>query len=211
MSNTACESGIFSVVSATDFDNDEILVAGMLRNHPAAWSAFVTRFERLVLRCISKVTRRFAAVVSQDDVREIAATFYVSILANDMKKLRSFDPARGSKLSSWIGLLAINTAYDYLRSLKREPQKEALFEASDIVSDSPDPFELTSEHERASITQATLADFSEKDRAFAALYFGEGMDPRAIAERLDISVNTVYSKKHKIQSRLESALGRLAA
>jgi RNA polymerase sigma-70 factor, ECF subfamily len=85
----------------------------------------------------------------------------------------------------------------------------------ELSCDMPDPFELASEHERHEIAQKTLEDFSEKDRAFAALYFGEGMDPQAIADKMNISVKTVYSKKHKIQSRLESVLatrgGKLAA
>jgi RNA polymerase sigma-70 factor (ECF subfamily) len=160
----------------------------------------------LIIRCITKVTRRFASIVSQDDVREIYATLYVSLLSNDMHKLRSWDPERGNRFSSWIGLLAINAAYDYLRTLKREPQKECITEAMELVADIPDPFELTSERERATIAQQTLADFSEKDRTFAALYFGEGMDPQDIANEMNISVKTVYSKKHKIQSRLESVL-----
>lgn len=42
------------------------------------------------------------------------------------------------------------------------------------------------------------------------LYFGEGMEPEQIAEVMNISVKTVYSKKHKIQSRLESLLSNAA-
>jgi RNA polymerase sigma-70 factor (ECF subfamily) len=204
--NDVRESGFFPCVAVDRFDTDDDLIAGMLANDPAAWREFQSRYDRLVIRCITKVTRRFASIVSQDDVREIYATLYVSLLANDMHKLRSFDPERGNRFSSWIGLLAINAAYDYLRTLKREPQKECITEAMDLVCDLPDPFELTCEHERATIAQQTLADFSEKDRTFAALYFGEGMDPQDIADRMNISVKTVYSKKHKIQSRLESVL-----
>ena len=201
------ESGFFPCVSGSvAFDTDEDLIAGMLANDPPAWRAFQTRYDRLIMRCITKVTRRFASVVSPDDVREVYATLYVSLLGNSMHKLRSFDPERGNRFSSWIGLLAINAAYDYLRTLKREPQKECLSEAMELVCDLPDPFELTSEHERAQIAQQTLEDFSEKDRIFAALYFGEGMDPQDIADKMNISVKTVYSKKHKIQSRLESVL-----
>jgi RNA polymerase sigma-70 factor (ECF subfamily) len=204
--NGVRDSGFFPCVAADRFDADDGLVAGMLAKDPAAWREFQTRYDRLIVRCITKVTRRFASIVSQDDVSEIYATLYVSLLANDMHKLRSFDPERGNRFSSWIGLLAINAAYDYLRTLKREPQKECITEAMDLVCELPDPFELTSEHERAAIARRTLADFSEKDRTFAELYFGEGMDPQDIADRMNISVKTVYSKKHKIQSRLESVL-----
>jgi RNA polymerase sigma-70 factor (ECF subfamily) len=206
MMNDVRESGFFPCFDADSFESDGDLIAGMLANHPAAWREFQTKYDRLIMRCITKVTRRFASIVSQDDVREIYATLYVSLLANDMHKLRSFDPERGNRFSSWIGLLAINAAYDYLRTLKREPQKECITEAMDLVCETPDPFELASEHERASIAQRTLEDFSEKDRTFAALYFGEGMDPQDIADKMNISIKTVYSKKHKIQSRLESVL-----
>jgi RNA polymerase sigma-70 factor (ECF subfamily) len=201
------DSGIFAVASAAvRYETDELLVAGMIANEPAAWREFQKRYDRLVHRCITKVTRRFAQMVSQDDVREIYATFYVSLVTNDMHKLRTFDPARGNRFSSWIGLLAINSAYDYLRSLRREPHKECLAEAADLACELPDPFEQTAENERAAIAAKTLEDFSEKDRTFAALYFAEGMDPQLIAERMNISIKTVYSKKHKIQSRLESVL-----
>jgi RNA polymerase sigma-70 factor (ECF subfamily) len=205
-STDARDSGIFPVCTVDRFETEADLIAGMMANDPAAWREFQVRYDRLIIRCITKVTRRFASIVSQDDVREIYATLYVSLLSNDMHKLRSWDPERGNRFSSWIGLLAINAAYDYLRTLKREPQKECITEAMELVADIPDPFELTSERERATIAQQTLADFSEKDRTFAALYFGEGMDPQDIANEMNISVKTVYSKKHKIQSRLESVL-----
>ena len=206
MTIVARESGFFPIAAEDRFESADDLIGGMLANDPAAWREFQSRYDRLIIRCITKVTRRFASILSQDDVREVYATLYVSLLANDMHKLRSFDPERGNRFSSWVGLLAINAAYDYLRTLKREPQKECITEAMELVCDLPDPFELTSEHERAAIAQKTLEDFSEKDRTFAALYFIEGMDPQVIARKMNISVKTVYSKKHKIQSRLESVL-----
>jgi RNA polymerase sigma-70 factor (ECF subfamily) len=200
------ESGFFLKVDAPNYDDDAVLIAGMIANKSKAWSEFLRRYDRLVHRCISKVTRRFSSIVSQDDVREIYATLHLSLLANDKHKLRSFDPERGNRFSSWIGLLTINCAYDYLRSIRREPQKEQLAESHEIVCNLPDPFDTAAEHEQQAIAAKTLLDFSEKDRAFAALYFGEGMDPTEIATRMNISVKTVYSKKHKIQTRLESVL-----
>jgi len=184
--------------------SDEQLIARLIKSQPLAWREFERRYDRLIDRCILKVTRRFSSVVSADDVREIGATLRLSLLANDMHKLRTFDPERGNRFSSWIGLLAINCAYDYLRSVRREPGKTALTEASDLAAETPDPFESVVQRQRANIAQKLLESFSERDRAFAALYFGEGLDPNVIAARMKISVKTVYSKKHKIQARLEA-------
>jgi RNA polymerase sigma-70 factor (ECF subfamily) len=159
------------------------------------------------------VTGRFSALVGQEDIREIYATLLMQLLANDMRKLRSFDPARGNRLGTWIGMLAANCSYDYLRAMRREPNRLPLSEAEGLSCDLPSPHEHAEHRERAEIVAGVLRAFSEKDREFVALYFGEGLPPDEIAQRMRISVKTVYSKRHKIQSRLEAMLSeaRLAA
>jgi RNA polymerase sigma-70 factor (ECF subfamily) len=197
-------SGKFVAVTQPEAWTEEQLVARLVASDPRAWREFERRYERLIDRCILKVTRRFTSVVGPDDVREIGATLRLSLLAHDMHKLRTFDPDRGNRFSSWVGLLAINCAWDYLRSVRREPGKAALAEATDLAAETPDPFESVAQRQRAGIAQRLLESFSARDRAFAALYFGEGLEPVAIAARMKISVKTVYSKKHKIQARLEA-------
>jgi RNA polymerase sigma-70 factor (ECF subfamily) len=184
------------------------LVGRLLSGDDRAWREFHARFDRLIYRCITKVTARFATVVGPEDIREIYATLLIQLLANDMHKLRSFDPDRGNRLGSWIGMLAINAAYDYLRGMRRESNRASITEAESLSSDLPDPFEQCDRKQRARLVAELLSEFSEKDREFLALYFGEGLEPDEIAERMGISVKTVYSKKHKIQSRLEAMLAR---
>lgn len=186
--------------------DDAQLVRALLADDPQAWREFNTRFSRLVLSTISRVTARFSGVVSQEDLREIYATFCVQLLANDKLKLRSFDPERGNKLSTWLGLLASHTAYDFLRSARREPRRAAVSEAEELCSSMPDPCESALMRERAGLVSQLLENFTDKDRAFIQLYFGEGLAPEVVAERLNISVKTVYSKKHKIQARLQALL-----
>jgi len=186
--------------------DDAVLVGALLEDDPLAWRTFNTRFSRLILSTISRVTARFSAVVSPDDLREIYATFCVQLLANDKLKLRSFDPQRGNKLSTWLGLLASHTAYDFLRGARREPRRAALSEAEQLSSAAPDPCESALMRERAALVGRLLANFTDKDRAFIQMYFGEGLAPECVAERLKISVKTVYSKKHKIQARLQALL-----
>lgn len=208
---TRRDSGIFlkgEAVAPEREDADATLVARLVADEPAAWAEFQRKYDRLVVRCITKVTKGFASV-SLDDVCEIRGHLYLSLVTNDHAKLRSFDPARGSRLSSYVGMLAIHCAYDWLRTVRREPQREALAAAEDLTSETPDPFEATAQAERAELAARVMAGFSERDRVFAALYFGEGMEPQEIARSMKISVKTVYSKKHKIQSKLESIVAGL--
>ncbi len=201
-------------VNTTTDDNDNSaaaqkeLVSQMLVGSERAWRDFHGRYDRLIYRCITKVTGRFATFVGQDDIREIYATLLVQLLSNDMHKLRTFDPERGNRFGSWIGLLAINCAYDYLRSMRREPNRAPLDEAENLWCDRPSPLDQCEFKQRAELVTEILRAFSDKDREFVTLYFGEGLDAEQIAQRMQISVKTVYSKKHKIQSRLEQMLSQ---
>lgn len=193
--------------------NEEALLEGLLVDDERAWRAFSDQYARLVFRCITRVTARFSAVVGPDDVREIYAMLCLSLLANDKKKLRSFERGRGNKLGSWIGMLAIHTAYDYLRGVRREPKRTSLTEAESVSCELPDPFEQCALRQQAALVSEMFAEFTDKDQEFIKLYFGENLEPEQIAERMGISIKTVYSKKHKIRARLETLMAgrRLAA
>ena len=193
--------------------NEATLLSGMIADEERAWRDFNDRYSRLIYLCITRVTARFSAVVGPDDVREIYAMLCVQLLANDKRKLRSFEPGRGNKLGSWIGMLAIHTAYDFLRTIKREPKRGTLSEAEALSSELPDPHDVCVLRQQVGMVSEILAEFSEKDREFITLYYGEGLEPEAISLRMGISIKTVYSKKHKIRTRLEALVvqRRLAA
>ena len=200
---------IETVAGEEDPKAEAEFIDGLLRGVDRCWRDFHTRYDRLIYRCITKVTSRFS-FVSHDDIREIYATLLVQMLSNDMHKLRSYDASRGSRFSSWIGLLAVNASYDYLRSMRREPNRAPVSEAEALRCEHPSPLEALERQERTSQIETILQSFSAKDREFVALYFGEGLEPEVVAERMQISIKTVYSKKHKIQSRLEAMLAEAA-
>ncbi|APR77472.1 Hypothetical protein A7982_02819 [Minicystis rosea] len=187
-------------------EDQAALVGAMLAGNRRAWRDFYARYDRLILHCISRVTGRFASCMADDEVREIYATLLVQLCANDMSKLRSFDAARGIRLGTWLGMLATNCAIDHIRTLRQEPGRESLdeMEGDDFLDLEPTPDEVLERKERLAIAAEMLRDLPEKDRELFTLYFGEGLDPEQIAARMQISVNTVYSKKHKLQSRFEA-------
>jgi hypothetical protein len=121
--------------SAQHAVDDDELVRGLLRGDASSWRAFSSRYSRLLHGCIAKVTVRFPAVVGTDDVSEIYGLFCLNLLANDMRRLRTFDSTRGMRLGSWLGLLAVHTAYDYLRSLRRQPSGVCLDEIAEPVAE----------------------------------------------------------------------------
>lgn len=184
---------------------EALLVERLVANDPRAWREFSARYSRLIFSCISRVTGRFGRV-GADDIREIYAMLCLQLLSNDKKKLRSFEPGRGTRLGTWLGLLATHTAYDFLRSMRRTPRFDELSGADSVPAELPDPSERTLERERARLVERALSGLSEKDRTFVELYYVQGLAPEDVASRMGISVKTVYTKKHKLQTRLENLL-----
>ena len=189
------------------------LIAGLLADDPNAWRTFNSRYSRLIYSCISRVISRFSSVTAGDDVREVYATLCVQLLSNNKRKLRSFEANRGTKFGSWLGMLAAHAAYDHLRAVRRAPALSPLVEAESLSAEMPSPFEQSLNRERALRLTHLMDSLSHKDQMFFKLYFAEGLSPEEVAERMAISVKTVYSKKHKITAKLEAMLGdaRLAA
>ena len=204
---TASVSDFEAVCLPCAFTEQELIDA-MIVGDEYAWVEFHKRYARLIYRCITKVTGRFSSVVCAEDVREIYATLVLQLLSNDMHKLRSFDPERGNRFGTWIGMLAINASYDHLRSVRREPNRGSLVEAEGMWSETSDPFAEVDRKQREQILADMLEGFSPKDQLFVALYFDQGLDAEEVAQRMSISVKTVYSKKHKIRTRLERLLQR---
>lgn len=192
------------------FEESE-LIAGIIEGNEYAWMEFHARYRNLIIRCISRIASRFSNMLCEEDLREIYGSLILQLMENNMYKVRCFDPNRGCKFSTWIGMLAVNACYDHLRVLRREPSFTCLSEAASLSCDRPDPLaQLERKHQQQTIAEL-FRSFSKRDQQFIRLYFHQGLDADQVAKRLGISVKTVYSKKHKIRLRLEQMLHRDAA
>jgi RNA polymerase sigma-70 factor, ECF subfamily len=185
--------------------SDTQLLRRVLRQDEQSWTEFMRRFRPLIFRCISKVVGRYDAVLSSADPDEIFGEVLLAVVRDDFRKLRLWDSRRGTKLSSWLGMIATNTAYDYLRGTARRP----ILDRIDGVPDMFDPTERSPldeilEQERRAELNQLLSDYSDKDRTFVALYYAQGLDAEEVADEMGISVKTVYSKKHKLLTRLQA-------
>jgi len=183
------------------------LMSRVLARRPGAWRALEARYRRIVYRCIIMTLNRCTIGASHADVDEVYGELQLSLLQDDMRKLRLWDPARGASLGSWLGLLAKNAARDFVRSRgsAKETDTEQLAELS-----SPDgsPLDAVLADERRAQLSDTLAAYTERDRRFLTLYFGQGLSVEELAAEMGISEKTVYSKKHKLLHRLA---GEMAA
>jgi RNA polymerase sigma-70 factor (ECF subfamily) len=182
--------------------DDLQLLEAVFAQDEIAWHEFLSRFRHLIYRCITKVLTKHVGANAAQEIDEVFSEVCLNLLRNDMKKLRAYDPDRKTKLSSWLGLIAINSAYDHLRSRARQPLLDQIEGCPDREDLTPSPLEMLLSAERRNRVYRLALEFSRRDQRFIELYFSRGMAPKDIATTLNISVKTVYSKKNKIRNRL---------
>ncbi|MGE0867498.1 MAG: RNA polymerase sigma factor [Kofleriaceae bacterium] len=191
--------------------SDRDLLAFVLRSDARAWAELVRRYRALIYRCITKVTLKYSPSMGSADLDEIYADVMMQLVRDDMRKLRLYNPARGTKLGSWIGMISVNAAYDYLRGAGRRPLLDKVDGALDPHQECDrTPLDLLIEKERWGHLNELLAEFTEKDRTFVELYYRRGLEADEIAAEMQISLKTVYSKKHKIRAHLMRCLESLS-
>jgi RNA polymerase sigma-70 factor, ECF subfamily len=204
---TQCQSELRTNASTCSrYHDDNELLDGLIDGNPQAWCEFNRRYARMLSACISRVVQRFSRSVGSDDAKEVYSTLCLGLVVQDKRRLRSFERDRGTKLGTWLAMLAVHTAYDHLRSMRRKPAGVPIENVSDIVEPTPLPEELCIQQQRAEIVERILDELTDKDRQFMLLHFGQGLAPEQVAIEMGISVKTVYTKKHKLRGRLEAML-----
>jgi len=85
--------------------SDRELLRCVLRNDARAWNELIRRYRPLIYRCITKVTLKYASFFYDTATTEIYTDVMMQLVRDDMHKLRIYNPARGTKLGSWIGMI----------------------------------------------------------------------------------------------------------
>jgi RNA polymerase sigma-70 factor (ECF subfamily) len=178
------------------------LISAVLGRDERAWNELLSRYRNLIFRCITKIAVRYRAILSNEDANEIFGELCEQLVRDDMHKLRAFNPERGSRLGSWLGLLAAHATYDFIRHSSRTPYIDRLDLAIQHADESPNALDHLLGNEQRRHLESLVETMSRRERCFYELYFTRGLAPEEVADTMKISLKTVYSKKNKLRVKL---------
>ena len=190
------------------------LLASLLKRAPEAvrqrrWGDFVARYERLIASCVLKVLRRYGALFSTEDLDDLVNDVWVTLLRDDMKKLRQYDAQRGFRIASFIGLVATNTTIDHLRSRQAEatPLDQVMEDYASLAQVAPR--DSVEDREQAALAREALNRLTSDEREFVFEVFHSERSPEELARTLGVTTNTVYSRKFKVREKLARIVANL--
>ncbi|MBK7076226.1 MAG: sigma-70 family RNA polymerase sigma factor [Myxococcales bacterium] len=143
--------------------------------------------------------------VAERDLEDVTHEVFIAV----HRKLADYDRARPIK--PWLFGFAFRVVSDYRRAPARraEPTEDA---GADQAADSGrhSPERLAERREAMALVQTALAELAHDDRAvFIAVDLDGGAVP-AVAEALDIPLNTAYSRLRRARITISERLGRPA-
>lgn len=180
---------------------DEELVQALLRKDDSAWRSLVRSHQPLILATIRRVLARFASRYGIE-AEEVYGSWLSSLVAHDMAKLRAFDAARGTTLSTWLAMLASHASWDHVRNARRREALSLALHSDEMPSYEPDSLRRMLTRQECEWLTSHCASLSRRDQLLLQLTYVEGASSEEVARKLGISVGTVYTKQHKLRAKL---------
>ena len=191
----------------TERDVDAELVARVQRGDKQAFDLLVLKYQRKIMRLLSRMIRDPA------EVEDVAQESFI-------KAYRALPQFRGeSAFYTWLYRIAINTARNWLAQSKRRPSAPSTYESeegetfneTDNLTDSSNPESEMASRQIAETVNKAMNDLPEELRNAIVMREIDGMSYEDIAQSMNCPIGTVRSRifraREAIAIRLKPLLG----
>jgi RNA polymerase sigma-70 factor (ECF subfamily) len=129
-------------------------------------------------------------------------------MENDYRKLRQYEGRNGCTVSSWLMVVTTNFTLNIIKRQKSYiPIDVATGDSMGVIekisNPQPQPEEELTDVEYGKILKELIKDLNTNDMLFLKLYYEKELPPEEIAEMLNLTVSTVYSKKNRVREKLK--------
>lgn len=173
-----------------------------------SWKEFVDKYSRLIYNYIHSVSRIKGSPLTQENINDIFQEIFLSLVANNFRKLKSFKAKNGCSLASWLRQVSINAAIDCMRKIK--PAIISLDEENDSDTGIKDTLAdraplVTSQllqEEKLVHLKDCVEKLDTRDKYFLELYINKGVSLEELRQILKVSRGSVDMRKSRIIDKL---------
>ncbi len=106
--------------------DEATLLQGVVKKDRRAWAEFLRRFKPAIDKRLKYIVGRcWRQFRSSDMLDDIKGEFFLSLVDNNMAKLRAYDSAKGT-LVAWLSRLAKHAALNHIDTLTRRTDSVSL-------------------------------------------------------------------------------------
>jgi RNA polymerase sigma factor (sigma-70 family) len=185
------------------YAEDVALVARCLNGDRAAWAQLLTEHEAVIHFTVRSVLASHLGFAAEHLIEDVQADVVLALVAGDCHRLRSWSGR--CKLRSWLKVVAHHLAIDRLRRRRRKTislDDDSRPLRDHLEDQGPGPDQQIADRDRMKRVFALAESLPEEDRAFVALFLGEGLDFAEIAQRMGTTMGAVYARKNRVRKKL---------
>lgn len=169
----------------------------------------VRRFSNLVYKAIQHTLIVKHVSFNKEDLEDFHNTVFLRLFEHGCKKLKQYQGKNGCSLATWINLITVRTVLDHLRkkgvdSIARRDTKITLDEVYGLKGDECDGLALLERAEKEQLLREGMQNLPPRDRLFMKLHFDQGLSVAEVAAAMQVSVENVYTIKHRAIQRLKT-------
>jgi len=175
--------------------------------------SLIKKYYNFIEQVIIKTCYKKNISIVYDDVEDLRNQTFYELFKDDYRRLKSFDPSRNVKFSSWIRLITANTVFDYLA--KKDPHNLSkvgnLVSLDDVFKDlSFENYENRLDaRQTIFLLKQCIKNITKAERIVFKLLIFSNLEPKKIAAYLQISTREVYKKKSRALKKIKNCLIKL--
>ncbi|PWF24169.1 RNA polymerase sigma factor RpoE [Corticimicrobacter populi] len=186
----------------TERDVDNELVVRVQRGDKAAFDLLVLKYQRKIMRLVSRMVR------DQAEVEDVVQEAFI-------KAYRALPQFRGdSAFYTWLYRIAINTARNWLSSAGRRPSAPSAietedgetFDETDNLTDISTPESVLASRQVAAAVNDAIETLPDELRTAIVLREIEGMSYEDIAQSMGCPIGTVRSRIFRAREAISARL-----
>ena len=190
--------------------SDRELLKKCIKGDPDAGDFFVEKYTKLIYNSIHKTLKRYSADRSKEDIEDLHNNIFVSLFNDDRIKLKQF---RGDNctLATWLTVIATNNTLNFIErnkvhdSLDGDPKQDT-FNIYTVRGTEPRVEDQLDDAKRRTLLETAISELKAEDQRLLDHYYRDERKPKEIAELMNITTSTVYSKISRIKEKLKKIL-----
>ncbi|MCX6800267.1 MAG: RNA polymerase sigma factor [Candidatus Falkowbacteria bacterium] len=169
---------------------DRNLIISLNKGDLKAFDKIVVFYQKIIYNHL------YRFINNADDAADLTQETFIKVYKNKDK----IDLNKNFK--SWLYMIATNTAYDWLKKKKRQPNFEELDEVVEFETNSPQSSYYNIEQLKIMDLENALKAIKPNAENILRLYYEQGFTYQEIAEILNIPINTVKTNLSRAKKEL---------
>jgi len=174
-----------------------------------ASDAFVRQYSDLVYRTVQYTLLNRNVRFTPMDLEDLHNTVFINLFEKRCHKLKQFKGKNGCSVATWVRIITVRLVLNSIRrkgvdSITGQVMRVPIEDFSTLESSDTDTWALMEKAEQEQLLQKGITDLAPRDRLFMNLHFNKGFTIREIAETMHLSVDNIYTIKHRAIKRLKS-------